>query len=103
MALSLGTSGVVFAATDRPLYEPRGSSTRSATPCPVGAHDVGHAVGRREPALVPRRARSRGRVRRLVETGADVRAATDGLFLLPYLTGERSPYPDPFARGAFVG
>ena len=24
MALSLGTSGVVFAATDRPLYDPRG-------------------------------------------------------------------------------
>jgi len=24
-------------------------------------------------------------------------------YFLPYLTGERSPYPDPFARGAFVG
>ena len=37
MALSLGTSGVVFAATDRPLHEPkRRSSTPSATPCPVG-------------------------------------------------------------------
>jgi xylulokinase len=25
------------------------------------------------------------------------------LFFLPYLTGERSPHPDPLARGAFVG
>jgi xylulokinase len=25
------------------------------------------------------------------------------LFFLPYLTGERTPYPDPLARGAFVG
>ncbi len=27
----------------------------------------------------------------------------DGLFFLPYLSGERSPHPDPLARGAFVG
>jgi xylulokinase len=27
----------------------------------------------------------------------------DGLFFLPYLTGERTPHPDPLARGAFVG
>jgi len=25
------------------------------------------------------------------------------LFFLPYLTGERTPHPDPLARGAFVG
>ena len=28
---------------------------------------------------------------------------SDGLLFLPYLTGERCPYPDPLARGAFVG
>ena len=28
---------------------------------------------------------------------------SDGLLFLPYLTGERSPHPDPAARGAFVG
>ena len=27
----------------------------------------------------------------------------EGLVFLPYLTGERCPYPDPLARGAFVG
>ena len=35
VALSLGTSGVVFATTDEPLRDPAGRSTRSATPCPV--------------------------------------------------------------------
>ena len=30
-------------------------------------------------------------------------AGSDGLCFLPYLTGERSPHPDPLARGAFVG
>jgi xylulokinase len=39
----------------------------------------------------------------LVAAADGVRAAEDGLFFLPYLTGERSPYPDPLARGAFVG
>jgi xylulokinase len=30
-------------------------------------------------------------------------AGSDGLLFLPYLTGERTPHPDPLARGAFVG
>jgi xylulokinase len=33
----------------------------------------------------------------------EVAAGSDGLLFLPYLSGERSPYPDPLARGAFVG
>jgi xylulokinase len=39
----------------------------------------------------------------LVAAAAEVSAAADGLFFLPYLSGERSPYPDPRARGTFVG
>ena len=27
----------------------------------------------------------------------------EGLIFLPYLSGERAPYPDPLARGAFIG
>jgi xylulokinase len=34
---------------------------------------------------------------------ATVPVGSDGLLFLPYLTGERSPHPDPLARGAFVG
>jgi xylulokinase len=34
---------------------------------------------------------------------ADRPAATDGLFFLPHLLGERSPYWNPRARAAFVG
>jgi xylulokinase len=39
----------------------------------------------------------------LVDEARDVAAGSDGLLFLPYLTGERSPHPDPLARGAFVG
>ena len=105
IALSLGTSGVVFAATDRPLYEPRGPRPRVLPRGPGSlAPDVGDAVRRRQPALVPRRARPRRRRSRdLVASAADVPAGAEGLFFLPYLSGERSPHPDPLARGAFVG
>jgi xylulokinase len=104
VALSLGTSGVVFATTDEPLYEPAGR-----------VHAFCHAVpGRWHMMSVMLSAAGSLRWFRdalagdtefsaLVEPAADVSAATDGLFFLPYLTGERSPHPDPHARGGFVG
>lgn len=39
----------------------------------------------------------------LVASAAAVPAGSDGLLFLPYLTGERTPHPDPLARGAFIG
>jgi xylulokinase len=39
----------------------------------------------------------------LVDSAGAVAAGSEGLLFLPYLTGERSPHPDPLARGAFVG
>ena len=33
----------------------------------------------------------------------EVPAGSDGLLFLPYLTGERCPYPDPNARGGWIG
>jgi xylulokinase len=39
----------------------------------------------------------------MIAEAAQVPAGCEGLLFLPYLTGERTPYPDPNARGAFVG
>ncbi len=39
----------------------------------------------------------------LAAAAGEVPAGSDGLWFLPYLTGERSPHADPLARGAFVG
>jgi len=104
MALSLGTSGVVFAATSRPLFEPHGR-----------VHAFCHAVPERW-HLMSVMLSAAGSLRwfrdelaqgtsfdELVSPAADVPAGSDGLWFLPYLTGERSPHPDPLARGAFVG
>jgi xylulokinase len=40
---------------------------------------------------------------RLLKQAADVSAAQDGLYFLPYLLGERSPYWNPAARAVFAG
>ncbi len=39
----------------------------------------------------------------LVAEAAAVPPGAEGLMFLPYLTGERTPHPDPDARAAFVG
>ncbi len=39
----------------------------------------------------------------LTERAAKIPAGCEGLLFLPYLTGERTPYPDPNARGVFFG
>jgi xylulokinase len=39
----------------------------------------------------------------LLAPAAAVPAGSEGLFFLPYLTGERTPHPDPLARGGFIG
>jgi len=103
-ALSLGTSGVIFAPTDRPIVEPGGR-----------VHAFCHAVpGRWHLMSVMLSAAGSLRWFRdtlapgepygaLADAAGEVDPGSDGLLFLPYLTGERTPHPDPLARGAFVG
>ena len=39
----------------------------------------------------------------LLKEAEPVKAGCEGLQFLPYLSGERTPHPDPLARGAFIG
>src|SRR3954451_8433465 len=39
----------------------------------------------------------------LADAAGEVPAGSDGVLFLPYLSSERSPHPDPHARGAFTG
>jgi xylulokinase len=39
----------------------------------------------------------------LMDEAVHAPAGSDGLLFLPYLSGERTPHPDPLARGAWVG
>ncbi len=104
MALSLGTSGVVFAATDRALYDPLGRVHAFCHAVPGRWHMMSVMLSAAGSLRWFRDALAPGvEFGDLVASAAEVPPGSDGLLFLPYLSGERSPYPDPLARGAFVG
>jgi xylulokinase len=104
MALSLGTSGVVFAATDRPIHEPRGIVHAFCHAAPGRWHLMSVMLSAAGSLRWFRDALAPGvPFGDLVAAAGEVPAGSEGLLFLPYLTGERSPHPDPQARGAFVG
>ena len=104
VALTLGTSGVVFASSDRPLVDPRGRLHAFPHALPGRWHVMGvmlSAAG----SLRWYKDTLAGEVEydALLKTAGRVEPGAEGLFFLPYLSGERTPHADPFARGAFVG
>jgi xylulokinase len=104
VSLSLGTSGVVFAAADRPIVEPEGRLHAFCHAVPGQWHLMGVMLSAAGSLRWYRDALTPGvDYDSLLRPAADVPPGSDGLFYLPYLTGERTPYPDPLARGAFVG
>ncbi len=104
VSLVMGTSGVVFASTDRPLIEPQGRLHAFCHAIPGYWHLMGvmlSAAGSLQwyhDTLAPQTGFDE-----LVAEAAQAPAGSEGLYFLPYLTGERTPYPDPLARGAWVG
>lgn len=103
----LGSSSWISLATTSPLADPlrqamtfnhvvSGLFTPTATMV-AGAGSLEWVAEVLEPV------RSPGRVARLLEGVDDATASGEGLFFLPHLLGERSPYWNPDAAGAFVG
>lgn len=117
VSATMGTSGVVYAHADEPVPNPEGNlqSFCHAVPdkwCVFGcmlsaggslqwlrdtlwADEVAAArKARRDPgAIYPK----------MIEEAAAAPPGCEGLVFLPYLTGERCPYADPQARGAWIG
>lgn len=104
VALTVGTSGVVFATTPSALIEPQGRLHAFCHAVPGMWHFMGvmlSAAGSLQwyrDTLAP--GVSFDDLTREAET---VPAGSEGLQFLPYLTGERTPHPDPLARGAWIG
>jgi xylulokinase len=104
MALSLGTSGVVFAAGPDPSIESQGRVHAFCHAVPDRWHMMGvmlSAAGSLRwfrDTFAPDRSFDD-----LMAGASEVAAGSDGVLFLPYLSGERTPHPDPNARGAFVG
>lgn len=104
VSLVLGTSGVVFATTAAPLADREGRVHAFCHAVPDRWHVMGvtlAAAGSLQwfhDALCPDVAFDE-----LMAEAEEAPPGSDGLVFLPYLAGERTPYPDPYARGAFVG
>jgi xylulokinase len=104
VSLSLGTSGVVFATTDQPAIEPDGRLHAFCHAVPGKWHLMGVMLSAAGSLRWHRDTFAPGvDFDSLLEPATDIPPGSDGLVFLPYLTGERTPYPDPLARGAFVG
>jgi xylulokinase len=104
VTLSLGTSGVTFAAAREPVIEPAGRVHAFCHAVPGRWHMMSVMLSAAGSLRWFRDALAPGvEFGALVDEAADVPAGAEGLLFLPYLTGERSPHPDPLARAAFVG
>jgi len=104
VALSLGTSGVVFATSDGPAIEPEARVHAFCHAVPGKWHMMGVMLSAAGSLRWFRDALAPGvEFSELVEGAAEIPPGSDGLIFLPYLSGERTPHPDPEARGAFVG
>jgi len=104
VALTLGTSGVVFASAAEPFIEPEGRLHSFCHAVPGRWHMMGVMLSAAGSLRWYRDTVAPGvGFDDLLAPAAAVPAGSEGLLFLPYLTGERTPYPDPLARGAFVG
>lgn len=114
ISATLGTSGVVFAHSDQPTRDPFGRVHTMCHAVPgkwcvfgcmlaaggsyqwfrnqFGQAEVAEAKKKKVDPYVL-----------LTAQAGQAPAGSEGLFFLPYLTGERCPHPDPFARAAWIG
>jgi len=104
IGVTVGTSGVVFAPLSAYAYEPEGRLHAFCHAVPGMWHFMGvmlSAAGSLQwyrDTIVPQISFDD-----LLSEAALVPPGSEGLYFLPYLTGERTPHPDPLARGAFIG
>jgi xylulokinase len=104
VSLALGTSGVVFATTGGPFVEPEGRLHAFCHAVPGRWHFMGVMLSAAGSLRWHRDTFAPGvSFDDLLAPAAAVPIGCEGLLFLPYLTGERTPHPDPLARGAFVG
>ncbi len=104
VSCTLGTSGVVFAHTENPSWDPQG---RVHTFCHA-VRNKWHVMGVTQGAglslqwfrtqLAPGASYDA-----LMDEAATAPAGSQGLFWLPYLMGERTPHLDSMARGGWIG
>jgi xylulokinase len=114
VSVTMGTSGVVFAYTEEPSRDPEGRLHTFCHAVPNKWHVMGvtlsaggsfrwlrDTLGLAEKSVAELSGMDAYDI--LTREAATAPAGCEGLIFLPYLTGERTPYPDANARGTFFG
>ncbi len=101
----LGTSAWYAATTTAPVLDPgrRSFSFRHVVPGLFGAFATTQTGAGSLQWAAEALGEKPVEVGELIAAAADASAAAEGLFFLPYLIGERSPWWDPDASGVFAG
>ncbi len=114
VSATMGTSGVIFAHSDEVQVDPAG---RLHTFCHA-VRGKWHVMGcvlsaggslqwfRNQLCEAEVRVAKRRKIdpyQVITDQAADAPAGSEGLFFLPYLTGERTPHADPSARACWIG
>ncbi len=114
VSATMGTSGVVFAHADSLGFDPLGRLQRGCHAVPGAWHVMGvvlsaggslqwfrNELGKAEMAVAKQKGEDPYFI--LTDEAALAGPGAEGLFFLPYLTGERTPHFDPDAKGAWIG
>jgi xylulokinase len=114
VSVTTGTSGVVFAHMDEPKMDPQLRTHTFCHAVPGKWHVMGvmlsaggslrwyrDALAQQEKAVAADCGIDPYEL--LTKEAAQAPPGCEGLIFLPYLSGERTPYPDPWARGVYFG
>jgi len=104
VSATIGTSGVVFAATDKPTRDPGGRLHTFCHAVPGRWHVMGVTQSAGLSLRWFRDTFAKGATyEALSRAAAEIAPGSDGLLWAPYLLGERTPHLDSHATAAFVG
>ena len=114
ISATMGTSGVVFAFADSVETDPQGRAHTFCHAVPGKWHVMGvvlaaggslqwfrNTLGELEAEQAKKCGCDTYEI--LTEMAEEAVAGSEGLFWLPYLTGERTPHADPYARACWIG
>ncbi len=104
VSLTIGTSGVAYALNNHYSPEPEGRLHTFCGPIPGTWFHMGVMLSAAGSFRWFKDEFASGMTYDQINAAVEkIKRGSEGLLFAPYLTGERNPHPDPYARGAFVG
>jgi len=104
VSCTIGTSGVVFAHSEQPSYDPAGRVHTFCHAVPGKWHVMGVTQGAGLSLQWFRNNLAPGvNYDALTAEAAEAPPGSEGLYWLPYLMGERTPHLDATIRGGWIG